>query len=190
MKNIQTKNYILALIYLILITAIVILGIIPYFNKLSQNQNEYLKTKNELDSTLEKYMHLVELSKKEREILDIKADVFELLPDDPQTADFVVKLESLAKELNIPDYISSVSTSQEIYSGTATQKTKTADKKQKNKVAYSIGFNSNYLTIKSFIEKISDFPRFTTISSANISGYNPDTDTMNFKLNGTLYYGK
>jgi len=188
MKTIQTKNYIVAVVYLLIIVGLIIFGVLPYINKLSANQSEYNQTRNKLDLTLKKYTQLVDLSKNEQEILSVKEDVFELIPDTENTADFVVKLEALAKDLFIPDYISTISTSQTV----STAKKTTAQKKKdpKKEVGYSIGFVSNYTTIESFLDRLYNFPRYTTIKNINISGYNAEVDTLNFKVNGVIYYGK
>ncbi len=189
MKTIQTKNYILTLVYLVIIIALVVFGILPHVNELSANQSEYSETKNTLDATLKKYTQLAELAKSEQEILSVKEDVDELVPDDQNTSDFVVKLEALAKDLAIPDYISSISTNQ----ASSTSATTSAAKKKedsKKEISYSISFSSNYTTIESFLDKLYNFPRFSTIKNINITGYNSELDTLNFKTNGTLYYGK
>jgi len=188
MRSINTKNYITSIVYLLAIVALIVFGILPFIDKLSTNQANYSDTRKTLDSTLKKYTQLTELSKNEQEILSIKEDVYELIPNDSETANFVVKLEAVATDLSIPDYISSISTSQ-----TATSNAKTAAQKQKDakkEVSYSIGFTSNYTTIKSFLDKLYDFPRFTTIKNINISGYNSEQDTLSFKINGVIYYGK
>jgi len=189
MKAIKTKNYVMFLVYLLIIIVLFIFGILPYFNKLSANQSEYSQTKDALDLTLKKYTQLTELAKNEQEIKSTKEEVYKLLPDSEDTSDFVVKLEALAKDLSIPDYISSISTSQ---TTATTTKVSSQQKKQKDKkeISYSIGFSSNYSTIESFLDKLYDFPRFNTIKDINISGYNSDQDTLNFRTNGTLYYGK
>lgn len=191
MKHIKTKNYVLALVYIVIIAALLVFGILPYFNNLTRNQSEYQKVRSDLNAALSKYTQLTKLSKDQQEINDIKDDVFELLPENPETADFVVKVEALAEDLSVPDYISSVSTSQETYSGSTTAKKKsTASGTNKSEIAYSIVFKSNYTTVESFIEKLLAFPRFTAIQSINASGYDSENDTLNFKLNGLLYYGK
>ncbi len=188
MKTVQTKNYIVAIVYLVIILGLLMFGILPYINKLSANQSEYSQTKEDLNLTLKKYTQLIELSKKEQEIVSIKEDIFELIPETQNSADFVVKLEALAKELSIPDYISSISTSQ---AASTTKKTSAQKKKDvKKEVGYSIGFASNYTTVKSFLDKLYNFPRYTTIKNINISGYNSEIDTLNFKVNGVIYYGK
>ena len=187
MKLINTKNYVVTVIYILIIVALIVFGIFPYINTLSANQSKYNETRDSLNATLKKYTQLSELAKNEQEIVSTKKDVYELIPDNEETADFVVKLEALAKELTIPEYINSISTSQIMSTSSSS---KTPKKDAKKEVSYSIGFTSNYTTIQSFLEKLYNFPRFTTIKNINISGYNSEEDTLSFKLNGVIYYGK
>jgi Tfp pilus assembly protein PilO len=204
-----TKYLIYTGLYLAVLILIIIFGIMPQYNSLNKNQKDLNQAKSDLNAAAKKRVSLEELSKDQAKIDQTKQTVFEYLPDSKNNSDFVVKVEALANQLSITidsfsftevktqtpaktDSSDSQSTSKSSStSNDSTAKTQTTKKEEpKNYSEFSISFSSEYGAMMQFIEKLETFPRFNSIDSITISGYDKKSGGLGLKITGRIFYGK
>lgn len=200
---------------MIIIGVIIFLGIVPSVVKFQNDQNNLNIARDNLNSAQTKLTELNKLNKDADKTDTVKAKVLELLPDEKNTSDFIVKVESMTSSIpliiqnfNLAEAKKSsakTTTDTKDETGTSNSSTKSTTSDQTtdqsgntsetktdsgNSVEFTVSFKSDYKTIQDFLNKMEKFPRFNTIESLNLSGYNADTNFMDFKANGKIYYGK
>lgn len=207
-----TKYLIYIGIFLAILVLIIIFGILPQYHNFVNNQKTLAQTKAELNSTAKKRVALEELSKDQTKIDLIKQTTSEYLPQNPENSDFVVKVEALAKELSITiktfafieekTKTPAKTDTSESENGTKTAKessaTNSADTgkttkpkaEPKNYSEFSIDFSAEYGATTQFLEKMESFPRVNSITSINISSYDPNTSTSGLRITGRIFYGQ
>lgn len=209
MKLKFSKSVIMLALYIILIAVIVVFGILPGISELSADRKELADGSAELSGYQDKIAGLSKFNKNKSEIDTVEKIVNGLLPQDKSSSDFVVKMESLGNELgiNIPTFTVTEPVAQvqakpvQEEDTTATTSKKTSDTPatapaantsapKNTDITFSMSFKTNYLNFKTFLEKTESFPRFMTISSVTMSGYNLTDDTLEYSLKGNIYYGK
>jgi Tfp pilus assembly protein PilO len=194
-------------IYIAAIVLIIIFGLIPKLSELTRNQNDLEKAKHELANTTDKRTTLEQLSKDKARIDLINSVTLEYLPQNPNSSDFVVKVEALAKQLNViigtfsftevkaetpkktesEESTSSSKKSTDDSSSTTTKATqKTAPQ---NSSEFTMIISAEYGQILQFLEKMETFPRVNVVDSANVSGYTKEKSTMTLKVVGRIFYG-
>lgn len=204
-NNHTTKYLIAAGIYIAAIVLIVIFGLIPKLSQLTKNQSDLEKAKKELVDTTDKRATLEALSKDKPRIDEINNITLEYLPKTANPSDFVVKVEALAKQMNV--IISNFSftevktttpakatneeesTSKKTNTENTSTATKTTPKASQNSSEFTMLINADYNQIQQFIEKMEAFPRVNVIDTISISGYSKEKNSMTLKVVGRIFYG-
>ncbi|MFA7244512.1 MAG: hypothetical protein WC080_04490 [Patescibacteria group bacterium] len=210
MKFSIPKSYYVLSIYVLLIAAVIIFGIIPKINELKSNRIALEQNNAKLAKDEEAISNLSKYSKNKTDLDSVEKTVKNLLPDTQNSSDFVVQMEALGTDLSIvfptltitepvakkatpvqedEKTTSANKTSSESTSSTPSAATSTA-KNSGTGIPFSTSFKTTYPGFKTFLQKIASFPRFTSLSSVNISGYSVDAGTLQFDLKGNIYYGK
>jgi len=210
MKNANTKiiKYLIGVgIYIAIIVLAVVFALIPKLSRLTKNQNDLSKIKQELADTTDKRAALEQLAKDKTRIDLVNSVTLEYLPQNPNTSDFVVKTETLAKQLNIvistfsftevkaetvkkTDTEESSTDSKKSSSDNASAETKTKQKTApQNSSEFTIIISAEYGQIIQFLEKMETFPRVNVVDSITVSGYSREKSSMNLKVVGRIFYG-
>lgn len=204
--NNHTIKYLIAAgIYIAAIVLIVIFGLIPKLSQLTKNQSDLEKAKKELVDTTDKRATLETLSKDKPRIDEINNITLGYLPKTANPSDFVVKVEALAKQMNI--IISNFSftevktttaaktTNEEDSTGkkssteSTSTATKTTQKAAQNSSEFTMIINADYNQVQQFIEKMEAFPRVNVVDTISISGYTKEKNSMALKVVGRIFYG-
>lgn len=195
MKSTNIKILITSSIFLIIIGAAIFFGVYPEMNRFSNNQAMLSETKAKLIEADYKLNQLNDLSKNQASIDETKKFVDDILPDDKNTSDFVVKAEALTDGLSV--IIESFTTS----ASTVTAKKPVAasdeeaapaqtQKKQENSVEFNISMNEGFSTVYDVIMKLESFPRFNVLDSLYFSNFTTESNKLDFRAKGRIFYGK
>lgn len=209
MKLKISKSIIFLILYVVLIAVIIILGIIPSISELSADRKELADGSATLSGYQDKIAGLSKFNKNKSEIDTVEKIVNGLLPQDKSSSDFVVKMETLGNELSIqiPTFTVTEPVAQtQIKPAQEEDTTATTDKKtsttpattqttgdaapKKTDITFTMSFKTSYLNFRTFLERTESFPRFMTIGSVTMSGYNLLDDTLEYSVKGNIYYGK
>lgn len=204
----RTIKYLVGVgIYVAIIVLVIIFGLVPKLSQLSKNQNDLEKAKKELADTSDKRATLEQLSKDKARIDLINNTTLEYLPKDSDSSDFVVKVEALAKQLDvIVGNFSFAEVKTETVKKTTTDENTTGSKnsttdntetttKTTQKAApqtsteFTMLITADYGKILQFLEKMETFPRVNVVDSVTISGYTKEKNTMTLKIVGRIFYG-
>lgn len=210
-NNTRTIKYLVGIgIYIAVIVLIVIFGLVPKLSQLTKDQNDLTKAKQELVDTTDKRATLEQLSKDKSRIDLVNETTLEYLPQNPDTSDFVVKVEAMASQLNVIIGTFSFTQVKETTKKTATDETtsssksssttdsqETADSTSKtsqkatpqNSAEFTMVVNADYGQIQQFLINLENFPRVNTIDTMNVSGYNKEKNTQTLKITGRIFYG-
>lgn len=196
-------------IYVAVIVLVVILGLIPKLSELTKNQDDLEKSKHELADTTDKRTTLEQLSKDQTRIDLINSVTLQYLPKDSDSSDFVVKVEALAKQLNV--VVGTFSFTQ--VKAEAPKKTDTTDENTASKSSasntksttdsstttkkaapqtsseFTMVISAEYSQILQLLEKMESFPRVNVVDTINVSGYNKEKNVMTLKIVGRIFYG-
>ena len=212
MKSVQIKLVLKIGLMIGLIAIVVVFFVVPTFRQIDSNQTELKTTKAKLTASEIKLSNLEKIQKDQSKITEMKNRVLELVPDNKDTSDFVVKTESMAatlpltiQSINITEKKAETAKTTANNESTTTSKTKTNQQEsesdatsQTDKTAktasdsteFIVNFKANYQTILDFLIKFDSFPRFAAFDSMTTSGYNQTNDTLDFKIQGRIFNGK
>lgn len=209
-NNSHTIKYLVIIgTYVAVIVLLVILALIPKLSQLTKNQSDLAEAKHDLANTTDKRTTLEQLSKDKTRIDQINATTLEYLPQSSDSSDFVVKVEALAKQLDViigsfsfaevkTDTVKKAATTDENTTSTknsATADTTTDTTKTTQKAApqtsteFTMIISADYGKIQQFLEKLETFPRVNVVDSITVSGYTKEKNTMTLKVVGRIFYG-
>lgn len=191
------------ILYLILIFLIIIFGIMPQISNLNSDQSNLSENNRKIAEAETKISDLSKYEKDKTEIGIVEKTVNNLLPATKDSSGFVVQIEALGNELSIviptltitesaktaTPVVSDEETTGNKTATTATPATTNSNSKSAG-TAFNLSFRSSYPLFKTFLEKIESFPRFTTLNSVSVSGYNLETDSLQYDLKGNIYNGQ
>jgi len=193
-------------IYISIIVLIVIFGLIPKLSQLTKNQSDLEKAKKELANTTDERTVLEQLSKDKARIDLINSTTLEYLPKNSNSSDFVVKVEALAKQLNViigsfsfseakTETVKKTETEDTTSSKTSTSTSSDTTAKTTQKAApqtsseFTMVISADYGQIQQFIEKMETFPRVNVVDSLTLSGYTKEKNGLTLKVVGRIFYG-
>lgn len=199
------KSPLIKIIIKVAITALAI-GAIFYFifspelSKLAQNQIEVARLGNDMKEADNKLKELKGFSKDRTTLDATKNEVAALLPDDGNASSFILNIEQATS--SIPIIVESLSvnevkaatkaktaTDSDTTTKTATTTT-TAKPVAEKALSFSASFTSDYTKALEFLKLMRTLPRYNTIESIALSGYNSTDNTINLQAEGKIYYGK
>lgn len=207
----RTIKYLVSIgICIAIIILVIVFGLTPKVNQLSKDQKDLSKAKQDLVDTTDKRTTLEQLSKDKPKIDAVNQTTLEYLPTSPDTSDFVVKVEAMAKELNVIVGTFSFTQAQETTkqttttedtssstknsSSTSSQESDTSNKTSqkaapKDSAEFSIVVSADYGQVQQFLINLENFPRVNVVDTINISGYNQEKNTLTLKITGRIFYG-
>jgi Tfp pilus assembly protein PilO len=196
MKSEHFKILITSSLLLIITGVVIFFGVYPEMSTFSDNQASLSETRAKLIEADFRLNELNVLSKDQNSIDETKRFVNDLLPDDKNTSDFVVKSEALTDNLSVIietfTTTASVPTTKKVNpdSEVATTTKETPKKEGGASVDFSITMNESYSTISDVIKKLESFPRMNVLDALYFSNYSTESNTIDFKAQGRVFYGK
>ena len=210
-NNTRTIKYLVGIgIYIAVIVLIVIIGLVPKLGQLTKDQNDLNKAKQELVDTTDKRATLEQLSKDKTRIDLVNQTTLEYLPQNPNTSDFVVKVEAMASKLNVIIGTFSFTQVKETTKKTTTDETTSSTKSSsssdsqeatdsasktsqkaapQNSAEFTMVINADYSQIQQFLINLENFPRVNAVDTISVSGYNKEKNTQTLKITGRIFYG-
>jgi Tfp pilus assembly protein PilO len=197
MKNIINKQLIIILIIFLGLSFGLIFGIAkPRFSTFKQRYKELSETQTKLASLTAKKENLIKLKKDETRIENALKIAENILPDQKQTAQFLVQLEAASSEtgntlksINISEGSKKKETSKE-EEGLEEKKTKEEVKPSTpapyQTINFSINLNGNFKQLLDFLTISESLARFVSFPSLTITS-GPD-NLIETKLEGEIYY--
>jgi Tfp pilus assembly protein PilO len=196
-KGTSAKIIVAVVVFLAILAALLVFGILPMTSKLKANQTDLANNAGDLEAAQIKYENLLGLKKNQAEMDKVQSVVMGYLPDDKNSSDFVVKIEAMAKELSL--IVPSLSVTEPApakakkSSDDEDSAASSTTKKQavpQNIVDFTLTFSADYNTAQSFISRLMTFPRLCSLDSIAFTNYSPDSNTLSVRIVGKIYYGK
>lgn len=179
----------------------------PKLSELAQNQIEVSRLSIDLKQADDKLKQLKGYEKDHAALDATKKQVLGLLPDEPSASSFILNIEQTSS--SIPIIVESLSVN-EIKTAKTPAKTDTSDSETsktssstssptttssakpaaEKALTFSASFTSDYDRAQQFLKRMQYLPRFNTIESITLGGYNTTSNTINLKAEGKIYYGK
>jgi len=179
--------------------------VLPKLSELAENQVAIEEISSDLAAADAKLNQLKKIDKNKTELTQTKTLVDGYLPNDQSASGFILNIEQTASQ--IPIIVESLSineikaaataaktTDSETATSTkatdATAKTTTKAPEKEKALTFSASIKTSYDKILIYLRKMEELPRFNTIETISIGGYNKNDANLDLRAEGKIYYAK
>lgn len=189
--EVYKKTIITSVIYIAIFCLIFFFGLKPAISKSQTIKEKIVSNNTKIEANTSKIAAINNITKKQKDFDKMEETINNYLPDNLNSSQFIVEIEGLAKELNFNVDSLSMSEPTTAEKAAAAKTVKTTDKNasssKSQKNSFTLSGKTEYSSMVEFLSRMEKLSRLNTIDAIDIT---PEENTLNFKINGYIYYVK